>query len=160
MTRMRLTALMMLLITAGGALGCGGAVRDAAPVPNGVWLTESGNFEVEIAPCGGALCGKVSKVLANHAMAGSGASSESSMNQGSSMSAPSDTGAMLGRNILTDLRATGNGSFRGSIYNRENGKTYDCEIRAVSADHLKVRAYKLLPLFGKTQIWTRVANLK
>ena len=114
-----------------------------------MWLTESGNFEIEIAPCGGTLCGKVSKVLASHAMAGSSASTASK-----------DTGALLGRNILTDLRPTGNGSFRGSIFNRENGKTYDCEIRALSEDRLKVRAYKLLPLFGKTQIWTRAANLK
>jgi uncharacterized protein (DUF2147 family) len=143
--RMRLTALVILLIVSGGC----GAVPDAAPAPNGVWLTESGNFEIEIAPCGAALCGKVSKVLANHAMAGSGMSSPSN-----------NTGAMLGRNILTDLRPTGNGSFRGSIFNRENGKTYDCEIRALSADRLKVRAYKLLPLFGKTQIWTRAVNLK
>jgi uncharacterized protein (DUF2147 family) len=142
----RLTALVILLILWLGVQGCG-ASPDAAPAPNGVWLTESGNFEVEIAPCGGALCGKVSKVLASHAMAGSGASSP-------------PTAALLGRNILTDLRPTGNGSFRGSIYNRENGKTYDCEIRALSVDRLKVRAYKLLPLFGKTQIWTRAANLK
>ena len=40
--------------------------------PLGRWITESGNLEVNIAPCnpagGNALCGKVVRVLANRSM--------------------------------------------------------------------------------------------
>jgi uncharacterized protein (DUF2147 family) len=143
MTIERLAALAVLMITFGVVYGCDAAPAAAGAIaPNGLWLTESGNLQIELAPCGEALCGKVTKVLANRSMTGSGPST-----------APSATPGMA---ILIDMKPTGNGAFRGSVYNRENGKTYDCEIRSLSADRLKVRAYKLLPLFGKTQIWTRV----
>jgi hypothetical protein len=35
----------------------------------GRWLTDNGNLEIEIAPRGAALCGTVTKVLANRSMA-------------------------------------------------------------------------------------------
>jgi uncharacterized protein (DUF2147 family) len=140
----RLATLAVLVIALGGISGCDAAPAEAI-APNGLWLTASGNFEIELAACGQALCGKVTKVLANRSMAGSGSSAP-----------PGDARSLLGMQILIDMKPTANGAFRGSIYNRENGKTYDCEIRSLSADRLKVRAYKLIPLFGKTQIWTRV----
>ncbi len=43
----------------------------------GRWLTESGNLEVDIAPCGDTFCGTVSKVLANRSMSSSGTSTAS-----------------------------------------------------------------------------------
>ena len=38
----------------------------------GRWITASGNLEIEIAPCGQALCGTVVRVLANNSMSSSG----------------------------------------------------------------------------------------
>ena len=35
---------------------------------SGRWITQCGNLEIEIAPCGDALCGTAVKVLANHSM--------------------------------------------------------------------------------------------
>jgi uncharacterized protein (DUF2147 family) len=142
MTIDRLAALAGLIIAFGVVCGCDAAPAAAEAIaPNGLWLSASGNLQIELAPCGQALCGKVTKVLVNRTMAG----------------APlDDAHSPLGMEILIDMKPTGNGAFRGSIYNRDNGKTYDCEIRSLSADRLKVRAYKLLPMFGKTQIWTRV----
>jgi len=144
MTIERLAAVALLAIAFGVVSGCDAAPAAAgATAPNGLWLTESGNLQIELAPCGEALCGKVTKVLGNRSMAGPGPST-----------APAAT---PGLEILKDMKPTGNGAFRGSIYNRENGKTYDCEIRSLSADRLKVRAYKFFTVFGKTQIWTRVS---
>jgi len=144
MTIERLAALAVLAIAFGAVPGCDAAPAAAGAIaPNGLWLTESGNLQIELAPCGEALCGKVTKVLGNRAMSGSGPST-----------APAATPGM---EILKDMKPTGDGAYRGSIYNRENGKTYDCEIRSLSADRLKVRAYKFITLFGKTQIWTRVS---
>lgn len=118
----------------------------AAPAQTGRWLTESGNFEVEIAPCGKALCGTVVKVIANR-----------SMGKTDAAATPADTRSPLGMKILSDFAPAGEGEWKGSIYNRENGKTYDCLISVVAPGQLKVHAYKLLPLFGKTQIWRRVS---
>jgi uncharacterized protein (DUF2147 family) len=114
---------------------------------NGRWLTESGNVEVQIMPCGEALCGKVVKVLANRSMSSPGAAM-----------AAADDRSPLGMQILTGFTPAGDGEWKGNIYNRENGETYDCLMSLASPDQLKVRGYKGIALFGKTQIWTRVAG--
>jgi uncharacterized protein (DUF2147 family) len=113
----------------------------------GHWLTESGNLEVDIEPCNAALCGTVVKVLANHSMS----------NPGETMHAV-DTRPALGMEILKDFTVAGAGEWKGQIYNRENGNTYDCNLSLDSPDRLRIRAYRFLPLFGKTQIWTRVVT--
>lgn len=120
----------------------------AAQMPGGApergrWLTESGNLEIEIAPCGEALCGTVVKVIANRSMA--------------DPSKPmADTSSPLGMQILTGFKPAGV-EWQGQILNRENGKTFDCLLSLQSADQLKVHAYVGTPATGRTQIWRRVA---
>ncbi len=120
--------------------------RTADPsIANGLWLTESGNLEIAVAPCGERLCGLVARVIANRSMSRSGEDMK-----------PVDGESLLQMKILSDFVVADDGSWKGKIYNRENGKTYDCIMRGVSPDKLEIRAYKFLPIFGKTQIWTRV----
>jgi uncharacterized protein (DUF2147 family) len=123
------------------------AVRTAAN-PVGRWLTESGNLEVDIAPCSQALCGTVVRVLANR-----------SMSNPKVESAPVDSRPALGLKILTEFTPSGDGEWQGHIYNRENGKTYSCLMALAAPDRLNIRPYIGLSLFGKTQIWRRVADL-
>jgi uncharacterized protein (DUF2147 family) len=129
------------------ALAACGQAQESKPSTGqlGTWLTESGNLEVEIAPCGQALCGTVVKVVANRSMSEPG------------KSLPSDAPSPLGMKVLTDFTPSGDGEWRGQIYNRENGKTYDCLMSLESSDQLKVRPYVGMPMLGKTQIWRRVA---
>jgi len=111
----------------------------------GTWLTDSGNLEIEISSCGDALCGKVTKVLANRSMSGSGEM------------VSADKRDPLGMMILKDFKPSGEGEWSGEIYNRENAKSYSCKISLGTSDQLVLRPYIGLPLFGKTVIWTRVA---
>lgn len=134
--------------------------------PLGRWITESGNLEVEIAPCptnangtasantGGSggtntLCGKVVRVLANRSMSA----------PGTEMAAGADAARALGMTMLSGLRDSGSGSgeYQGEIYNRENAKTYRSTLTPAEPDQLLVRAYVGIPLFGKTQVWRRPA---
>jgi len=120
-------------------------VLAASPVYalSGRWITQSGNLEVEIAPCGDALCGTAVKVLANHSMS----------NPGAEMA---DTGApALGLKVLRDFVQDGDNRWSGSIYDRENGKTYRCRMSLLDSGDLEIRAYVGLPIFGTTQIWRR-----
>jgi len=110
----------------------------------GRWLTESGNFEVEIAACGSALCGTVVQVHENRSMNGT-------------KMAPATVSSTLGMKILIDFVPTASGEWKGEIYNRENGKSYACIMTLAAADQLKVHPYVGSPLLGKTQIWHRVA---
>ena len=116
------------------------AADDASPF--GRWLTASGNLVVEIASCGSKLCGKVVEIRANRSMADSSKQVSSK--------------PTLGMTILSDVVPDGNGEWQGHIFNRENGKTYDCLISIAGPGELKVRPYVFVSLIGQTQIWKRV----
>lgn len=117
----------------------------AAPAQLGRWITQSGNLEVDIAPCGTALCGTVVRVIANNSMSAPG-----------TVMAAADQQSPLGKNILSDFVPSGDAEWKGHIYNRENGETYDCLMSLAGPDELKIRPYKGMPMFGKTQLWRRV----
>jgi uncharacterized protein (DUF2147 family) len=142
------TAAMLLL-----SLGAVAAAHAADP--RGRFITASGNLEVELAPCGDALCGTVTRVLANRSMSGSGAMQAA------------DGRDPLGLTILKDFVPSAFGApaadgtpqpteWRGEVYNRENGKLYSGLLSLDERGDLQLRAYIGLPLFGKTQVWTRV----
>ena len=131
------------------------AAHTAAPQPKaplGRWITESGNLEVDIAPCSGgaapALCGKVVRVLANRSMSAPGTDM-----------AAADARPALGMTLLSGLRPAESGSseYQGEIYNRENAKTYRVNLTPAEPEQLLVHAYVGIPLFGKTQVWRRPA---
>ena len=118
----------------------------------GRWITESGNLEVDIAPCnpagGNTLCGKVVRVLANRSMSAPGTDM-----------AAADARPALGMILLSGLRPADGGSseYQGEIYNRENAKTYRVNLTPAEPEQLLVHAYVGIPLFGKTQVWRRPA---
>lgn len=134
---------VLLMFVAGSALAQGGT-------PLGRWITESGNLEVEIAPCApppagaAVLCGKVVRVLANRSMSGPGEEMK-----------PADARPALGMTLLTGLQAAGEGVYQGTIYNRENARHYSVKLTPAEPAQLLVRGYVGLPLFGKTQVWRR-----
>jgi len=115
----------------------GSAMASPAPL-TGAWVTQSGNVSIRFAPCGAALCGDVVRVMANHSMHDSRVQ----------LAAP----PRIGARIVSDLRPAGD-AWQGHIFNRENGRTYDCLVRPMGGGRLEVRAYVLLPLFGQTQVW-------
>lgn len=118
----------------------------AAPAQAGRWVTESGNLEVDIAPCGDAWCGTVTRVIANRSMSAPGSDMQAA-----------DSRPALGMVILTGLRPGSEGVLDGQIYNRENGKTYSARLTPDGADQMQVRAYIGMPMLGKTQLWRRPA---
>jgi len=123
--------------------GAAAAAQDAPQL--GRWLTESGNLEVEIAPCQQALCGTVVRVLANRSMSGPGQEMQ-----------PADPRPAMGMTLLSDFRASGEGEWKGRIYNRENAKHYSALMSMSGPNQLVIRGYVGLPVFGKTQVWQRV----
>lgn len=65
------------------------------------------------------------------------------------------TRPMLGLTIMEGFRYEGDNSWRGRIYNPDDGETYRCKLSLDGKNHLKVRGYLGITLFGKTQEWTR-----
>lgn len=123
------------------------AANAAAPEPiTGRWLTESGNLEVDIAPCGDALCGTVTKVLGNRPMPGTG----NEMQVAGKPASP-------GLRILSGLAPSPAGDFDGRIYDRANDRTVGVRLARDGDDGLLVRPYLNPEQFGKTQRWQRLA---
>jgi uncharacterized protein (DUF2147 family) len=108
--------------------------------PVGRWITASHNLIVAIGPCGETICGAVEQVLANNSM----------MSPAASAVRPLD----LGFHLITSLRRDGD-HWTGRIFNREDGRTYDCTVRVLANGALEVHPYVGMPFLGRTQIWPR-----
>ncbi|MFO6419378.1 DUF2147 domain-containing protein [Hylemonella sp. W303a] len=140
------TAMATATTVALGALAAH-AQPQQPPAQLGRWITESGNLEVDIAVCGDALCGTVTRVMANRSMSAPGQEMEAA-----------DKRPALGMQILSGLRVTGDGTLTGAIYNRENAKTYSVQLTMDGTQQMLVRPYVGIPLFGKTQLWLRAPS--
>lgn len=141
---------------------CAAQAQPAEPArPQGRYLTASGNLEVEVAACGTALCGTVTRVLANHSMHRPGQEMK-----------PADTRPALGMQLLSGFRPvqplaseadpSSAGAqptqWAGLIHDRETGRQYDALMSVDASGDLVLRGYVGLPLFGRTQVWHRLAN--
>ena len=151
----RLALLFALALSQAPAASLAGSEPGAPASPLGRWLTASGNLEVEVAPCGDALCGTVVRVLANRSMSRAGEEMK-----------PADPRDPIGMQILSGFVPSeyeGVGAARtpvewkGQIYNREDAKTYRCIMRIGESGELLLRGYVGLPWFGRTSAWTRPA---
>lgn len=121
------------------ASACGAAAAPPSD-PSGQWVTASRNLVVTVGACGAAMCGTVAQVLANNSMSAAGEAAVRPL--------------PIGYQLMTGLHRAGD-HWSGRIFNRENGRTYDCEVRALPDGTLEVRPFVGLPIFGRTQIWVR-----
>jgi uncharacterized protein (DUF2147 family) len=122
-----------------------------SPTPVGVWLHANGRIQVAIAPCSDRLCGKI--VWFRRPNDASGRPLVDFKNPNPALR----TRPLLGLTILQGLRRTGERTWEdGQIYNPDDGTRYQALMSIEENGDLRVRAYLLLPMLGKTQIWTRV----
>lgn len=120
-----------VLLAAVMALTAG--VASADPVA-GTWQTQTGEtggyLHVAIAPCGGSICGKITKVVNN------------------------DNTSIVGKRIIWDMKAKGNGAYSGGkIWAPDVDKTYRSKM-ALSGNALKVSGCVLG--ICRSQTWKRI----
>jgi len=64
--------------------------------------------------------------------------------------------SIIGLNLLRGFVYMGNDKWqKGKIYDAENGKDYDCNIKLKDDGTLSARGYIGLALFGRTTVWRR-----
>jgi len=146
MNRMlRLACVLLSLLLPAPTLGA------ESLTPVGIWLHANERIRVEIAPCGERLCGQI--VWFKWPNNAEGLPLVDLKNPNPVLR----TRPLLGLAILHDLRRTGERTWEGGkIYNPDDGAEYSAQMSIGDDGTLRVRAYVLLPLFGETQIWTRV----
>lgn len=126
-------------------------IEAQSPTPTGVWQDSSGRVQVEIAPCGEFLCGKI--VWFKWPDNAQGLPLVDLKNKDPALR----TRPLLGLTILYGLRRTGENTWAGGkIYNPEDGVNYQATMSIQPDGSLRVRASEAIPLFGKTLIWTRM----
>ena len=122
-----------------------------SPTPVGVWLHPNKRIQVEIAPCGGRLCGKM--VWFRWPNDAQGSPLVDLNNPDPELR----NRPLLGLRILRGLRRAGERTWEGGkIYNPDDGVEYRALMSIGDDGTLRVRAYLLFPILGRTLIWTRV----
>lgn len=109
-----------------------------APAPTGRWITANHNAVIQIAPCGGDLCGQIVGIALAH---------------------PNDAMPLAwagqpqcGMVILQTAPAPG--AWVGQVVDPRDGSVYQARMVVDNARHLQLHGYVGLPIFGQTQIWT------
>ena len=121
------------------------------PTPAGVWLHPNKRIQIEIVRCGERLCGKMIWFRWPNNVQGLPLVDLKNPDR-ALRSRP-----LLGLRILRGLRRAGKRTWEGGkIYNPDDGEEYRALMSIPDDGTLRVRAYVLLPIFGKTPIWTRI----
>lgn len=107
----------------------------------GHWKNPKGSVIVRVAPCGNAYCGTVIKASAK--------AQASARNGG--------TPHLIGTQILTDLRPTGDSTFKGKVFDPKHNIRAPATIR-LDGDALNVKGCAVAGmLLCREQRWTRVS---
>ncbi|HKU95689.1 MAG TPA: DUF2147 domain-containing protein [Vineibacter sp.] len=127
----------------------------------GVWLTQSESAHVEIWSCDaqgrGPICGRLVKLIDPTGPDDKPVAPEELVDSHNPDPALRDR-KILGMVFLYDFEATSDPNVfeDGSVYNAEDGKTYRANITLQRDGTLRLRGYVGIPLFGRSEIWTRV----
>ncbi|MBX3025120.1 DUF2147 domain-containing protein [bacterium] len=126
-----------------------------AETPEGRWYAEGGAAQIEIAPCGEALCGTV--VWLRSPFDENGCPLTDAQNPDATLRGRE----IVGLRVLTDLRPDGSGSggwTGGLIYDPTSGRTYRCNLALDGPDRARLRGYIGITLLGRTTTWLRVGS--
>jgi uncharacterized protein (DUF2147 family) len=122
----------------------------------GRWTTPDKTAQFEIYGCGSLYCGKIAWLRepdyppADKKMPGR------PKVDGNNPDPALRSRTLSGLPFISGFRYEGDNSWRGMIYNPEDGRTYRCIFSTAGDNQLKVRGYIGIPLLGQTQTWTRV----
>jgi uncharacterized protein (DUF2147 family) len=153
----RIAALAILFCMAQFSIAAGSTAAAQAQSPEpartdvtGVWIDHTGRGAVEIAPCGAKLCGSIAWVQ------------DPVDKQGKPLvDINNPDRAKRGRKICglpiigNTTRQKGDVWDNGWIYDPDEGKTFDVELRLKSTDVLQVTGYLGTKFFGETFLWRR-----
>lgn len=125
------------------ALSAGSASAQKADDAFGVWLNPENGTNIEMYKCAPGLC---AKIVANK----DGQKTDDKNPDAAKRSQP-----IVGLVIMADGKKTGDATWDGSLYNRDNGKTYSGTITVKSKDAIELSGCVAAVLCRKAT-WTRV----
>lgn len=131
------------------------------PSVMGLWLTASKTAQVQIGPCAdaarGPICGVIAGLIEPKGPDGKIVAPEQAVDFRNTDPALRER-KIMGLTLIYDFKkgSEPNAFEEGTIYNATNGKTYKANLSLQPDGTLRLRGYVGSPMFGETQIWTRV----
>jgi uncharacterized protein (DUF2147 family) len=115
--------------------------QDAAKVA-GLWQSQSGITRVKVSPCGEGLCGTVvwQKTPSKDVHNPDPAKRER---------------PIVGLQLVSNMKPVGPGEWTGSIYNYEDGKTYQGKVKA-AGDAIEIGGCVMGGMICQSKTWTKV----
>lgn len=142
----------VFVLTAGLFLAGGAALAQAPASPLGWWLDQTGKAGILISQCTQGLCGKIEWL--RQPLNTQGQPVLDVHNQNASLR----NRKVCGMWMLGDFVPDGSNSWKnGWIYDPAGGKTYRSVMHLAADGTLHVRGYVGIPLFGRSEVWTRPA---
>lgn len=129
----------------------------------GTWLTASGVAQVKIGPCAdpkqGPLCGFIVGLINPKGPDGKVVAPEVATDYRNENPALRSR-KVIGMPLIWGFKPSSDpNTFEGGqIYNGENGKIYSANVSLQPDGKLRLRGYAGTPLFGETQVWTRIGQ--
>jgi uncharacterized protein (DUF2147 family) len=125
-------------------LACGPAWAQSAEDAFGLWLNPENGSNIEFYKCGGdGLCAKLTKVT-------DGQTTDDKNPDPAKRSQP-----IIGLVIMENAKKSGANKWAGTLYNRENGKSYSGSITVKSKDAVDLSGCVALVLC-RAVTWTRI----
>ena len=116
----------------------------------GIWVDEGGLSHIEIFDCRGQICGKF--IWFEEPNEEDGTPKLDDENPDEAMR----TRPLMGLQLLEGFDASGPTAWGGgTIYDPQSGKTYSSTMELLDDNTIEVRGYVVLPIFGRSQTWTR-----
>jgi uncharacterized protein (DUF2147 family) len=109
----------------------------------GTWRHPENGSHVDVYKCGDGLCAKISKVT-------DGQKTDDKNSDASKKSRP-----IIGLNIMSGAKKSGENAWKGSLYNRADGGTYSGTLTVTSKKTMDLSGCTAA-IFCKTTTWTRV----
>ncbi len=156
-----LTALILCALLGGSAYAQTAQTRKPAapsmlPMPptyEGLWYDHTGDGAVEIAPCGDKLCGRIVWLKAPNDRAGRPLVDDLNPDPNRRRQ------PICGLYVIGELKRQQDGTWdRGWIYDPNEGKAYDVELRLRAADTLQVTGYLGVKFLSETLTWKRAPD--
>jgi uncharacterized protein (DUF2147 family) len=120
----------------------------------GTWLTEGGKAKVQIYKAGDKYNGKIVWLKTPNYEDGTPKVDKNNPNK------ERQKDPIIGLNLIKGFVFDDDEWINGTIYDPENGKTYNCKIEFNKGGWLQVRGYIGISLIGRTQTWYKVSDVK
>ena len=139
---------MKLILSAAFGLVCMSNAAMAASA-EGIWLSEDRDTKVQIVDCGGKLCGKV--IWVDELIDPDTGKPKTDFHNPDPVKRKRP---LIGLQVVNGLVPDGPDKWSGSIYNADDGRTYQASMKVQSANTAKVQGC-VLRVLCKSHIWTR-----